>query len=264
MEAEGTDQVDAYILDELDSLTNHDVDADLLDEARRQFAAFGFAKASFLVSDALKAAVARDVLDLVADAGIRRDLRFEATGNTPRRMRNVRRAEIAAGSTLIPAVYESVILQKLLSEIAGESVLSCPYEPEQYVVTRLEQTGDTHGWHWDDYAFALVWIIECPDPDDGGFVQCVPGTTWNKRNPAINQALLSGPTYSFALQPGDLYLMRTDTTLHRVYPITGGVRTIINMGFASQADLEREISHETMDSLWDIEAQKSADEARDR
>jgi hypothetical protein len=28
------------------------------------------------------------------------------------------------------------------------------------------------------------------------------------------------------------------------------VRTIINMAFASAADLERQITHETMDGLW--------------
>jgi hypothetical protein len=242
--------VETYALDELSSLSDHDVDVAQLDEARSQFARLGFAKVSFIVSDELKAAVADDVIGLVSESGIRRDLRFEATGNTPRRMRNVRRADVVATSTLIPALYESVILQKLLGEVAGESVMSCPYEPEQYVVTRLERSGDTHGWHWDDYSFALVWIVECPPAQAGGFVQCVPHTVWHKENPSVNRALLSGPTYSFALRPGDLYLMRTDTTMHRVYPITEGVRTIINMAFASQSDLARQISHETMDELW--------------
>jgi hypothetical protein len=246
----GTDQVDEYTLEELESLTSHDVDPAELAEARKHFATFGFTKASFIVSDRLKAVVAREVLGLVEGSGIRRDLRFEATGNTPRRMRNVRRAEIAESSILIPVIYRSVALNALLTEIVDEPVLPCPYEPEQYVVTRLERTGDTHGWHWDDYSFALVWVIECPPADFGGFVQCVPGTTWDKQAPAINRALLSGPTYSFELHPGDLYLMRTNTTLHRVYPITTGVRTIINMGFASAGDLDRRISHETMDDLW--------------
>jgi predicted 2-oxoglutarate/Fe(II)-dependent dioxygenase YbiX len=53
-----------------------------------------------------------------------------------------------------------------------------------------------------------------------------------------------------ALAPGDLYLMRTDTTLHRVYPITGGRRVIVNMAYAAARDLARPITHETMDSLW--------------
>lgn len=103
-----------------------------------------------------------------------RDLRCAETGNTPRRMRNVRQAEI---------------------------------------ITRLERAGDSHGWHWDDYAFALVWVVECPPPADGGSVQGVPRTRWNKREPG-GPDLASHPIHSWYLQPGDAYLMRTDTTLH--------------------------------------------------
>ncbi|MBS2965969.1 hypothetical protein KGA66_23185 [Actinocrinis puniceicyclus] len=243
---------------EPDGLGQHEVDPMLIAQARKGFAAYGFAKIPFVVPDRLKDAVAREVRAVLDEVGTRRDLRFKATGNTPRRMYNARRDEIAAVSELIPAVYDSPALTALLTEIVGEPVLPCPYEPEQYVATRLENPGDTHGWHWDDYAFALVWVIDSPPADNGGFVQCVPGTTWDKQNPSINRALLSGPTYSFELVPGDLYLMRTDTTLHRVYPVSSGIRTIINMGYASAADLEREISHETMDELWSAEIREEA------
>ena len=44
--------------------------------------------------------------------------------------------------------------------------------------------------------------------------------------------------------------MRTDTTMHRVYPITGGRRLIVNMAFAASRDLDRPMTHETMDNLW--------------
>lgn len=242
--------MEAPVMGPLASLATHEVDPVQLDGAREKLAKYGIAELSFIVPPELKTAVAEEVLDLVGSAGVRRDLRFEATGYTSRRMRNVRREEVARRSSVIPAVYGSDALLKLLAEVAGEPVLRCPYEPEQYVITRLEKAGDTHGWHWDDYAFALVWIIESPPPAYGGFVQCVPGTEWDKANPDMNRALLSGPTYSMSFGPGDLYLMRTDTTLHRVYPITGGVRTIINMGYAATSDLERHISHETMDDLW--------------
>ncbi len=242
--------MEAPVIDPLACLATHQVDSGRLDEAGKRLATYGFAEVSFIVPAELKDVVSEEVLSLVGGSSVRRDLRFAATGHTPRRMRNVRRAEVARLGSAIPAVYESDVLLKLLTEVAGEPVLPCPYEPEQYVITRLEQVGDTHGWHWDDYAFALVWIIECPPPEYGGFVQCVPGTKWNKANPDINRAILGGPTYSRSFGPGDLYLMRTDTTLHRVYPITGGVRTIINMGYAATADLERRISHETMDALW--------------
>jgi hypothetical protein len=50
-----------------------------------------------------------------------------------------------------------------------------------------------------------------------------------------------------------LYLIRTDTTIHRVYPITRGRRLIVNMSYASRNDLTKQISHETIDNLWPID-----------
>lgn len=236
--------------DMIGELESRRPDAGLLRKLQADFRKFGFAKVSFIMPDQAKEEVAAEVRGLIEQAGIRRDVTLDATGGTPRRMRNVRQAEISRSGGAISQIYQLAPLRAMLSLVVGEPVLPCPYAPEQYVITRLERGGDTHGWHWDDYSFALVWIIECPAAENGGFVQCVPGTTWDKRDPAISKAFLSGPIYSFAMRPGDLYLMRTDTTLHRVYPITQGIRTIVNMGFASRADVSREISHETVDELW--------------
>ncbi|MDA0642170.1 HalD/BesD family halogenase [Nonomuraea ferruginea] len=242
--------MNARIVQELNQHVRHAGLSGEVAAARREFAERGFAMVSFLAPASVKQAVADDVLSLIEESGVRRDLRFKETGGTPRRMRNVTRSEIAEHSALIPAVYRSEALVGLLAEIVGEPVLACPYEPEQYVITRLEHSGDTHGWHWDDYSFALVWLVQCPPPEHGGFVQCVAGTRWDKSDPAIHRALLDNPIWSFEVGAGDLYVMRTNTTLHRVYPITAGVRTIVNMGYASKPDLETVMSHETMDALW--------------
>ncbi|WP_336216871.1 HalD/BesD family halogenase [Nonomuraea sp. LPB2021202275-12-8] len=230
-----------------------DVDQEELDEARKGFRTFGFAKVSFAVPPSIKAAVASDVTDLVEKAGIRRDLTFRETGDTPRRMRNVRQEAINAHSSIIPSVYSEILNHGVLDFVAGEEVLPCPYLPERYVITSLERNGDTHGWHWDDYSFALVWVIECPPAQFGGFVQCVPNSQWNKRDPQVNRILANNPIYSLELGAGDLYLMRTDTTMHRVYPVEQGRRVIINMGYAAHRDLAKQISHETMDDLWSID-----------
>lgn len=134
--------------------------------------------------------------------------------------------------------------------MAGQAVYSCPYEPEQFVVTQLDRVGDTHGWHWDDYSFALVWVAECPDTVDGGFVECVPGTVWDKQQPGIEQVLRDRAIHRLEAGPGQVYLMRASTTLHRVHPIRRGRRTIVNMAFAAEDELSRPVSHETMDALW--------------
>jgi hypothetical protein len=254
-----TEQVDGLLRD-LTTHTSNQVGAKVLTEARRHLRYFGYVKVPFIVPDAVKQAIAEEVLRLIEQAGIRRDLRFAETDNTPRRMRNVRNDAITTHGQVIPAVYQSPDLLETLSNVAGEDVLVCPYEPERYLITCLERTGDTHGWHWDDYSVALVWVIECPPVELGGFVQCVPDTSWDKSNPQVYRAIVSGPTYSVELRPGDLYMMRTDTTLHRVHPIEDGRRIILNMGYASRTDLAKSISHETMDSLWASDL--AANEAR--
>jgi hypothetical protein len=221
-----------------------------VDSARQNFARYGYAKVPFLAPDVVKSAVGSDADALIAARGVRRDLHFAETDFSPRHMRNVSRAEIVRNGSFIKHLYTAKALLKTLALIADEPVHVCPYEPEQFVITYLEKNGDTHGWHWDDYSFALVWVIETPPVHNGGFVQCVPDTAWNKARPEINKMFTTRPIYSIELLPGDLYLMRTNTTLHRVYPIKNGRRKIVNMGYASTADLTRSFSHETMDSLW--------------
>ena len=165
-------------------------------------------------------------------------------------MRNVRSEQITTFGSIISAVYSTPGVRSALGIVAGEEVVECPYLPERYVITELNQSGDTHGWHWDDYSLALVWIIDCPPIEHGGFVQCVPRTLWNKSDPQLHRWFVERPIHSLELVPGDLYLMRTNTTLHRVFPITGGRRVIVNMAYATQCDLTRPMTHETMDTLW--------------
>jgi len=223
-----------------------------LEQARREFLERGVVRVPFLAPDSVKHVLAVEVEELVASHGCRRELVVSETGNSQRRMRNVRRDQIKASGSIISDLYCVPAVREVLSTIAGEKVLECPYEPEQFVITALDQDGDTHGWHWDDYSFALVWVIDCPPVAHGGFVQCVPHTEWDKNNPRLNQWFVTRPIYSVELLPGDLYLMRTDTTLHRVYPVTGGRRVIVNMGYAACGDLTKQISHETMDNLWPV------------
>jgi hypothetical protein len=202
-------------------------DASAIAEARRagagrEFARRGFVKLSFLVPEETKQQVAQETERLMAEHGVRRDFAMAATEGTPRRMRNVRQAEISRHGSVLPAVYHRPDLRVALAVVAGEEVLLCPYEPERFVITELRESGDTHGWHWDDFSFALVWVIDCPALEHGGFVQCVPNTVWDKHDPQ----------------------------LHRVFPITAGRRLIVNMAYAARRDLGKQINHETMDTLW--------------
>jgi hypothetical protein len=234
------------LLKELRRHADQDISPTAVETARRQYSYLGHAKVSFLAPPAVKEAIAEEVRSLITSAGVRRDLSIPQTGHSPRRMRNVGQADIVALSTVIPQIYPAEPVLQTLSAVAGEPVHPCPWEPEQYVITHLEKDGDTHGWHWDDYTFALVWVVDTPSYEDGGFVQCVPGTRWNKDQPEVHRQMLSRPIYSLELFPGDLYLMKTNTTMHRVYPVKHGHRTIINMSYASTADLSMRVDHQTM------------------
>ena len=218
--------------------------------ARTQFLADGIAMISFVLPQAAKDRLAVEVRALAAAAGRRRDLRIAHTGHTPRRLRTVPAASIRECDGQIAALYLSASFQEALSRITGEKVLPCPHLPEQYVITQLERGGDTHGWHWDDYSFAAVLVVDCPPLEDGGFLQCVPGTSWNKSQPAVFRTLVDHPIRSYELGPGDMYLMQTDTTLHRVHPLLRGRRTIVNVAYAGHRDRRKAISHDTVEDLF--------------
>lgn len=147
-----------------------------MDDIRQNLAHRGYAVVSKMVPACIRSAVADEALQLVEEVGVRRDLMIEETGFTPRRMRNVTRAQIVERGSVIQQVYESSWMTGMLAEVVGEALYPCPYEPEQFVVTRLERASDTHGWHWDDYGLALVWVAECRQApgDDNAVIACVP------------------------------------------------------------------------------------------
>jgi hypothetical protein len=192
-----------------------------------------------------------EACDIIDRHGRTHNLSFAITDNTPRAMTTVGQPIIKAEGPLIDAFYFAPELLRLSAEVLGEPVHTCPYPGEHYVISRLAESGDTHGWHWDDYTYGIILVLEAPDYRNGGFVQTVAGTSWDKENPDVYGALLQGVVRSHALKPGDAYLVKTDTTMHRVHPIRGeDRRTIVNMTLASTADLSKPMTHETNDTLF--------------
>jgi len=188
---------------------------------------------------------------IMDEHGVIRDLNLQHTDNTPRHMRTVGQPVILEHGPLIHATYFSEAVGEFIADIVGEPVYTCPYPGEHYVISRLGRSGDTHGWHWDDYTYGFVLILEAPDYRDGGFVQTVPHTSWNKQDPDVYGALLGGEVHSYAFEAGDAYIVKTNTVMHRVHPIRGTAqRTIVNTTWASAEDLSRPISHETNDILF--------------
>lgn len=222
-----------------------------LDAIRAQFNSEHVAPLRGFCPPELLTALRDEASGIMDEFGVQRDLVLEITDNTPRHMKTVGQPVIKEHGPLIDAVYFSTEVKDLLGQVVGEEVFTCPYAGEHYVISRLGRSGDTHGWHWDDYTYGFVIILEAPEYKDGGFVQGVPHTAWDKENPDVYGALLQSQVNSYAFEAGDAYVVKTDTTMHRVHPIRGDARrTIVNMTWVNAHDLTVPRTHETNDILF--------------
>lgn len=183
--------------------------------------------------------------------GVRRDLTVPETGSSPRRMRNVRQSEIAAETSVLPSLYYAQGTRLLVSAVAGCEAMLCPFVPERFVLASMSRAGDTHGWHWDDYAYALVYLIDAPPPDAGAAVEYLPNVPWEKACPRVDEHVAAGRVRSRRVESGEAYLLKGNTTLHRVAPLErDAMRVVYAMAYADSGDLARPITHETTEALY--------------
>jgi hypothetical protein len=88
-------------------------------------------------------------------------------------------------------------------------------------------------------------------------LQCVPHTRWNKSNPRIHEYLCDNPIQTYGFTTGDIYFLRTDTTLHRTVPLNRDTtRVILNMTWAAEKDLRRSLDGE--DRWWEDSTAEAA------
>jgi hypothetical protein len=97
-----------------------------------------------------------------------------------------------------------------------------------------------------DYPYSMIWIIEAPSLEYGGILECVPHTYWDKKDTKIKEHLLRNPVRNYHHMSGDIYMLKSDTTLHRVTTLEkDATRIIINMAWERARDKDREVTHET-------------------
>lgn len=216
----------------------------------QHFHRYGIVTATDLVLPQIRQSVRDEADRLLGEYAERRDLRLATTGYTRRSMSVVPSELIAGNSDLVTSIYRNRDLLRNLEAIAEEKLNPCPKVDEEFLITRQEKRGDTHGWHWGDFSFALIWILQAPPIDMGGLLQCVPHTEWDKESPRINTYLVENPIDTYYFATGDLYFLRTDTTLHRTIPLNqDATRIILNMTWASSRDLDRKFDAD--DRWWD-------------
>jgi hypothetical protein len=221
---------------------------------RHQFQREQAVKFEHLVPANIAAGLQQEARALLAEYGKRRDMMLAATGGTPRSYTSVERDHIHRRNGFVRKVFESEAVRHYLSSIAGEPLFRVPYEPEEYIINSQNQSGDTHGWHFDDYTFALIWIVDAPGPFDGGRIEYVNFTEWDKAAPReqLISLLCERTVQSMLVPAGSCYLMKARYVLHRIAPILNDAkRSVIVFTFASSADLnDSTISHETMEQIY--------------
>jgi hypothetical protein len=246
-----THHFDAQIRTHLDNLPS-DVTADL----REKFKQEQVVKLGQLVPAHIADAIQNEARQLLECSGKRRVLTLAATGGTPRSYSSVERDVIYNSDRAIRRFFESDAVLHYLSAVVGEDIFRVPYAPEEYIINSQNQSGDTHGWHFDDYTYALIWLVDAPGPFDGGRVEYVNFTEWDKAAPREQLiSLLSERTVqSLHIPANSCYIMKARYALHRVAPILNdATRTVIVFTFASKADLDdHSISHETMEQIYNL------------
>ncbi len=226
------------------------IDAHAVLSMSQRFRRAGIVTVTDLFPPEVVAGVTDDALYLLDGFAERRDLRLATTGNTRRSMSVVPSETIAANGRVIPTLYRSDELVHRLQEITRETMHPCPLPDEEFLISRHERAGDTHGWHWGDFAFALIWVLKAPPVEAGGLLQCVPHTDWDKSDSRVNSYLCANPIDTYHFASGDVYLLRSDTTLHRTTPlIEDATRIMLNMTWASDRDLARQVVGN--DRWWD-------------
>ena len=217
----------------------------------QQFSDDGLVNVKELLPKKMWGQLAAETNSIIENFGIKRNLTVEQSDSTRRALTTVGNEPCRNNGPCMSAIYDSEAFHAFLSEIAGERVSMFPDPVEQLAVSLLTEPGDTHGWHWDDCSFALIWMIECPPPSFGGFTQCVPNTGHEKGKTNIFEVLTKHPIQSHYFPAGSFYFFRSGTALHQVHPLVKPARRlIINMDFVSDADLERDLDTSTTELFY--------------
>jgi len=195
----------------------------------------------------------RRLLDAFAE---RRDLFLATTSYTPRKMSVIMSNTLQAESPLVMRVYEHAGLRDSLGRIARDEMVCYPAPDEAGFISKQERAGDEHGWHWGDFSFALLWLIEMPPVECGGLPQCVPHTSWDKSNPRVYEYLCDRMIQTHRVKTGDVYLQKTNTTLHRTMPLNkDATRIMLNLTYGSPSD-PKEVQSD--DRWWENAASSDA------
>lgn len=224
-----------------------------MDALREDFSKEGYLELHDFAPPEVRAAITAEVDGLLSGKVLRRNVTVACTENTPRVQDTVSRSTIFEKGVLIPTLYKDPELLRFMARLTGASeIVPVPFEPEQILITRMLEPGDTHGWHWDDYSYVMVWMIEATREDEGGLFEFVADTTWNKENPEIERIVSERGVTRRCPPTGSVYVLKADTALHRVTPLTrdGITRVVLVYSYATIDEVDRPFSHQSMAEIY--------------
>lgn len=196
----------------------------------------------------LRSAIMTEARYLLANYSRRCELYTEANGNTPRLYSNVSRNVILQNGQLIPTFFRSETFTSFIAEVAGvPKIFPTHDEPEEFVINCMSEVNDTHGWHWDDYSYAVAWVLEQPPASYGAQVQYISNARRDKAEPRLEYYINTHPLITKYLSAGTLYLIKGESTLHRVAPLErAGRRLALLLSYAAEDGLRQELAQETL------------------
>ncbi|MEW6154437.1 MAG: hypothetical protein AB1673_10680 [Actinomycetota bacterium] len=193
-----------------------------------RFTADGYVRLDGFLSPAGVKMLVEEV-DRLRKLSVRREFAMAEMEGSPRRMSTIGGEVLAEESAMIAGLYGSEHMFGFLSAVLGEPLFPVADPVERHVLNFLHESGDTHGAHFDDHAVAIILFLETPPPGRGGLLEYLP-------NAARLSDLGSEGTRWAEHYVGDAYVLRSDTTAHRVTPLTGpGRRTAMNFAYATAA-----------------------------
>ena len=211
----------------------------------------GVVQLSDFLQQPLRQELEQQVNDLLDVHGKRIDVRVRSTGNTPRNYVSVSRNFVFENSSLIPELYFAPVLIRFLTALSSDELIPAPYEPEQIVVNLMNQKGDTHGWHWDDYTYSVVLVLAAPSRLNGGQVEYVDGTSWNKDSAQIEHYLQTKTVRTLDLTVGSAYVLLGKRVMHRVSPmLSADTRKIICFTYATNEERHLLLDHGSMQDIY--------------
>jgi hypothetical protein len=214
-----------------------------LDQLSEAFVSDGYVKLPHLLRGEAIELLREEVAALEPRAQAR-DFMMPGPG-TPRVMSVLGASQLLARSTVLPMLYAHFELVRLISRLARALVYACPHPEELMVCNFLLTDLATHGWHLDDPAYALIFVVDAPALGTGGELEYIadweavcaelgadPGADVE---PVVTRARAAGLVTTMPHRAGDAYLLRADQCLHRVAPLSAPGRRRVALNFAYEA-----------------------------